>query len=148
MIKITLLNNDDPLIKEILTTEGLFQLLGGRDKINFLTPKHMTYLLITVDSEIAGLFCLDEQNPILVNGHIALLPRHWGKIDSDAILHAGLQFLKVNTTYKQVCSTVPSPCLHVIKFLTRNEFRVCGTYHNSIIFNDQVVDLILFEKSI
>jgi RimJ/RimL family protein N-acetyltransferase len=149
MIKITKIQDrTSDVIKQVLTADKLFKLIGGVDKDKYQTPLNFEYLQITLNNELAGLFVLRELGEILIEGHICLLPEYWGKSVSDSILSAGIEFLKQNTKYHQIITTVPTPCLHVMKFLTRNNFRMCGTYHNATIFNNELTDLILFEISI
>lgn len=146
MIEITK-STDYHTIKEILINPVLFNCTYGQGntELHESELKHKEWLLVEIDGVPAGCFEIRELTKITIEGHIFILPKYWNH--SLEILNAGEQFVK-ELGYKTIFSSVPENCLHMLKFMARIKYDVCGQIKNGIIYKNKLVSLFLYTKSL
>ena len=143
------LTHDYGLIKEIVTTPRLFELTYGQacNKEDVDISDKNDYLVLSTDKEIVGCFSIREVTNILLEAHIAILPHLWGTEISQDAVNTGHAWAK-DKGYKAVMTSVPANCVHMLKWLTRMDYKPCGTIKNGIVYNKHLVSLILFEYTL
>lgn len=107
-------------------------------------PTH-SYLLIDKDDQLVGAYEIQEMSKILVNIHLHI-------IEGYQRLGIGLEsykelvkFMVVFSPYKAMMCTVPKNNTAMINGLQRTKWKVSGCIRNSIIWDDVLTDLIIFE---
>lgn len=139
-----------PLIDSLLTNPLLYRATTGKKS----TPRsdsrnhHFKHLLITDDSEILGCFQYKEFTNRVVEVHINLLPKYWGKGISEEICSKGIEWFRIHTNYKKIMTDVPKCCNNVVGLMSKINFRICGLIVDGCIFNNKDEDLLLFEGDI
>lgn len=137
------------LIKEFITNPILWNItgyVGNSDE--FIPDLNHQYLLATKDDKKVCLMELKKFTNLVSEAHIYTLPEEMRKgIGSEAVKVA-IEWIKENTKIKTIMLTVPLSCEHVIKFLTKTEFKVCGMLHKSIVYQNQLQDLVLYELGV
>ena len=134
------------IIKDILSNPRLFEVSNGHSDIpEFLDIDiNSNYLLIEIDDKLAGCFQLKKFSPLIVEGHIHLLPEFWGKKCSINVTLEGIKWLKSNTRYTSILTDVPISCEHVHKLLLHTGFVPCGLIKDGCVFNNKFENLILY----
>jgi RimJ/RimL family protein N-acetyltransferase len=140
---------DKELIKSIITNEHIWELAGySGNKDEYEPDLTNTWLKIELDRVLVGIFKLRKFTEITVDGHIHILPEFRNKIIANDAIKESRKYLKEKSNYKNVITTVPISCEHVMKLMDRVGFKVCGAIHNGIIYQDRLEDLIVYELTI
>ena len=141
---------DKVLITDIMTHPALFRLTYGQGiKVkDYTVDESLEYIVAFWDHEPVGLWTLHPITNLVVDAHIAMIPKYWGTEVIQKAMEAGYKYLKEETEYTKIFTSVPSNCLHMIKFVTKWKYKACGIIKDGVIYNNQLVDLLLFETDI
>lgn len=141
---------DYELVREILTHPALFKLTYGQGiKIeDYKVDETLDYVVAFWDHEPVGLWTLKPVTNLVIDGHIGMVPKYWGTEVVQKAMDAGYQYLRNNTEYTKIMTSVPSNCLHVLKFMEEYKYKACGIIKEGVIYNQQLVDLLLFETDL
>lgn len=141
---------DKDLIKNFITNPILWEMAGYHGDPNQFTP-NMDNLWLTalIANDFVCLMELRKFTSLIYDCHIYTLPEQMRKgIATEAVKQA-IQWIKKNTQIKTLMLTVPFSCQHVIKFLAnKTDFKICGMLHKSIIYQNRLEDLILYELEV
>ncbi len=134
------------VIKSIMTNPILFRLTNGKSaNINdFQLDETFQYLVCKKEEEIVGLLQVKALTKVVLEVHIFLLPKYWGKKVSYEVADAGHKWVK-EQGYLKTFNRVPANCIHVLKFLQEINYKVCGMIEKGIIHNNCLVTLFLYE---
>lgn len=137
------------LIKDVVTNPVLFKMLGYSGNPEDFRPNlNDTWLHISYESITVGLFHVKEFTKITAECHAYILPEYHGKGVSISAAEKAIDYLKKNSEYRTLMTMVPMACEHVFKFLKRIDFKPCGLIKNSIVYNDQLQDMVLLERGV
>ncbi len=141
---------DKELIKEIMTHPALFRLTYGQGikAEDYEVDETLEYIVAFWHHEPVGLWSLHPVTALVVDAHIAMIPKYWGTEVIQKAMEAGYKYLKTETDYTKIFTSVPSNCFHMIKFCTRYNYKACGFIKDGIIYNNKLVDLLLFETDL
>ena len=133
------------LIKLIVTDPTLWLLEGGegQDPKSYKPYLGHIWLKIIHNRDIIGLLELREFTKITYEGHIYILPQYHA---SGLALEAGVAligYIRKLNKIKNIITTVPTSCDHVLNFLKKLGFSVNGIIQNGIIYNGKYQDLIM-----
>jgi RimJ/RimL family protein N-acetyltransferase len=136
---------DKELIKSIITEPTLWKLEYGQGMNieDFEVDESFTYLVIRENDDILGIFQTREITRILVEAHIYLLPKYWGKDYSSRALNALFRYYE-HSNYHKVITDVPQCCSHVIRLLKKTGCKQCGYIDKGVIYNNKLMGLLLF----
>lgn len=106
------------------------------------------YLKLTHKGELIGFWAIKPVTKLVVEAHIFCLPK-FSKTDilKKAIKATSFYVLK-NTSYKKVLCYVPNNCTHVIRLVSSLEFHLDGLIQDGIIYQNKLVDLLIFSKNL
>lgn len=141
---------DKDLIKEIMTHPALFRLTYGQGiKIeDYKVDESFEYVVAFWDHEPVGLWTLHPVTNLVVDAHIAMVPKYWGTEVIKKAMDAGYEYLRKNTKYTTIFTSVPNNCYHMLKFMTKYNYKACGIIKEGIIYNKKLVDLLLFTANL
>ena len=83
----------------------------------------------------------------MVEAHIRILPEHWGLTSIEAGVASAI-FIKDNTQFSKIITTIPGNCYHVKKFCRTLGFRYTGQINDGIVYNNKLVPLEYHELNI
>lgn len=137
------------LIKEIVTNPTLFKMLGYSGNPEDFRPNlNDMWIYISEDNKAVGLFHVKEFTRVTAECHAYILPEFHGSGKSIEAATKAIEYLKTNSEYRVLMTMVPMACEHVFKFLKRIDFKPCGLIKNSIVYNDQLQDMVLLERGV
>jgi RimJ/RimL family protein N-acetyltransferase len=142
MIKIEETKNKE-LILNIVNKPKVLELIG-QNHISNINLNHM-WLLGKENNQIIGFIEFKEFNKITVEGHIILHPEYHKTGKSLKFTNEAFKYLKKHTYYKNILASVPVECKHIMKFLEKLNFKVIGLMKDSIIHNNRLQDLLLYQ---
>ncbi len=137
---------DYELIKTIVTNPDLLRLSEGfdADSKTITIDNSWIYLLIKDDDNLVGCFRLKEMTKAMIEGHIHILPTYWGNELTKEAVVLGHKWIK-EQGYLKVFTFVPANCIHVLKFLHKLDYKICGSIKNAIVYRNILVTLFLYE---
>lgn len=137
------------LIEGILNDPELKSLTDGQsgEEIARINPA-FEYLIAINDNYLCGMFSIRKVTNRVLEGHIRILPRFWKTEIPSLALNKACEFVKEYKDCSKVITTVPSNCYHVLKFISNHEFKQCGEIHEGIIYNNELVSLLIFERGV
>lgn len=137
------------LIESILNIPELYNLTNGQgvNEPATISPG-FEYLIVEEEEKILGMFSIKKQTEMVMEGHIRILPEYWKTVVPTLALNAAMHYIKMNTNCLKVMTTVPGNCFHVLKFMKENRFRMCGCINEGIVYNNELVSLLFFEKGL
>lgn len=137
------------LIHTILTTPELYHTVGNSRPVEeFLVDRSFDYLLICEEKQILGCFQIREFNKNIVECHINILPKYWGKGVAETASKLGFKWLEDNTTYFKALTDVPVDCEIVHRLSLKLGWNPCGMMKQAVIYDGHVTDLILYDYNI
>lgn len=140
-------STDYESIKSIITNPILWRLTEGQDKTNrvneFTVDKDWVYFLLQDGEELVGCFQTKKINNQILEVHIFILPKYWGKGQAQEAVDLGHKWAKENG-YLKTFTKVPANCIHVIKFLQQIDYKVCGMIEKGAMYNGYLVSLFLY----
>jgi RimJ/RimL family protein N-acetyltransferase len=125
---------DEKTIKDILTTDGLYDIIkddGSPSKESLKIDTSWFHLLIKRDGITIGLAQFHSINSSTLVGHINMLPKVWGQRIDEGPKKA-LQWIKQHTHCKKVIAFIPEECKHVLKAAERYGLKQEGFIDKSI----------------
>ena len=140
---------DEESIKHVMCNTMIFKLANDQDiePHEYKVDWSSKYLLLQDYERIYGLFRIREFSKITLEAHIYILPEYWGKpVGVKAVKK--LEKYARSRGYRNIFTTVPITCVQVLQFLQKVNCKVCGKIDKGIIFNNELVDVILFNKNI
>lgn len=140
---------DTKLITHVMTEPQLWKLLygnSGRLVDTYTVDNTLTYLVAKKDETVIGLIPYRPVHGFIVEMHIAILPKFWGKrIILKALKKMGeYMYQKFGIFY----IPVPMNCVHILKFIEKFGFKSCGIIKNSTIYRNELVDTLLVSVTI
>ncbi len=143
---------DKNIITEIVCDSKLWTVQNGQDpnedQRHYIPDPAKQYLVIKDDHHLVGLFTIRHVTHKLVEGHIRILPSYWGSKMSIEATHMLLKWLKDNTEAINLITHVPANCFHVKRFLDKLGTKVVGLIPDGIIYDHELVDLLIYIKAI
>lgn len=135
------------LIEDIQTDPILWSAINGTHNVpnDYKVNESFQYLLLKEDGQVKGCFSYRMLNAILVETHIAILPKYWGSKCGLEATKKAFEWLKANTLYKKAFTFVPVVCENVVKLCTNLGGSPCGIVSNGGVYAGKYVDVILFE---
>lgn len=140
-------STDYQAIKSILLNPVLFDCTYNHtnEPITEELISSKEWLLVTEEDIVLGCFEIKDLTSIVLEGHIAILPKYWRR--TIEIMNLAHQWCRDNK-YKVVFTHVPENCIHMLKFMVRMGYEACGQIENGIIFQNKLVKLFLFNKQL
>lgn len=150
------LTQDFKTINSVLDNPEVYQMVNGTSDIKpinksyreELTDKGFKFLSISVNDSLIGLFSFREITSASLECHIHVVPEAHKKGYGKQAVIAGLKWFSCNKLHKKFVTYVPSNCFHVLKFMQDNNFKACGVIPEAIIYNNQLVDLLIFQRGL
>lgn len=100
------------------------------------------YICSKVDGEIAGLILGVPKNPVLVESHIAIIPKY--RKHTDSIIQNSIQWMQEKTNYRKVVGQVPEYNKSAVNCFTRNGWNREGVNKGSVMKDGVLHDQIYF----
>lgn len=139
---------DYRLIEAIIKNPILWQLMGHiEDPDKYEVPKDRTWLLASDEEDIIGLMELHPMTAITYIAHIHIRPKYHKTGKSLQVVEATKEYLK-KTHIKNIITTVPLVCTHVIKLMNKTGFVVQGSIKDGIVYDNRIQDLLLFQLKV
>lgn len=132
-------------IRDIIRNPTLFNCTYGQDPDDTLDLEGKEFLLVKMDDVNIGCFEIQEWTHKTLEAHIFVLPHYWK--NSLEVVKAGEQWAREHK-YTVITTKIPANCIHMLKFITRIDYKAAGLLHKAIVYNNQLVDLLLFEKQL
>jgi RimJ/RimL family protein N-acetyltransferase len=144
---------DQTQITQIIIEPKLWAVEYGQgNKLeDFTVDLSFDYLLIQdedQDNEVLGLFQVRSLTKIILEAHIYLLPKYWGKDYAKRSVLALFEYVRTQTRYHKVLTDVPASCKHVIKLMKKIGAEQCGYIKEGVVYNNTLQTLLLFDKKI
>lgn len=138
------------IIKEVMLHPQLFKLTYGQGTKmeDYKVDTSLEYIVAFWSSEPVGLWTLHPMTKLVVDAHVFIIPKYWGTEVVKKAMDVGYQYLRDNTEYTKIFTSVPSNCIHMIKFVSRWDYKACGCIKDGVIYNGKLVDLFLFETEL
>ncbi len=134
------------LIESILNDPQLFAMTDGQGSSHRATVSPgFEYLICMRDRQVIGMFSIKKVTNLIFEGHIRILPKYWKTVFPKEALDQACKYIS-SLGCTKVMTTVPGNCHHVLRFLESNSFKRCGEIHEGIIYNDELVSLLYFER--
>lgn len=136
------------LIKSIVTHPDLFELAGHVGNTKSYKP-YLGNLWLTchLEDKIVGLYVLEKFTAISSVVHCYILPEYQGILSVECA-KAVIDYLKNNTSIKNVIVTTPVQCIHVLKHIQKLGFLLSGFIKNGIIYKNHLQDLSIYQLEI
>lgn len=138
---------DKKIIQSVLQNTHLCDLVFGKNSLEKIMEFDHSIRYIGIyesDSTLLGLYTIRPFTKITVEAHIYILPEYQGIGKSLEIAESGKDWLRFSTQYQNIITTVPSNCLHSVKYVNHIGFQHSGTISQGIIYNDEVTDLLIY----
>lgn len=138
------------VVHRILSHPVIQQVTSGTTPVkDFKVDASFQHLLIENEAkQIIGCFQYRCTTSVLVEIHINILPEHWGsKCGLKATLKA-LKWLKNHTEFKKAWTDVPVVCIKILELMKEAGGVPCGIIKQGCVYNNELTDLILFERDI
>ncbi len=149
MLTLTL-TKDHNLIAEVICDSHVWPLCEGQSEAadiqHYLPDPNFQYLIIKDGIHLIGLFMFKKMTEMTMEAHIRILKTYWGCGHSLRATKLFVEWLKENTICINLMTTVPSNRHNVIGFCDRAGFKVCGMIKDGIIFDHELVDLLILNK--
>lgn len=136
-------------IHAILSNPIIQQVTSGcKDIENFQVNKSFKHLLFEKNAKIVGCFQYRHMSSQLVETHINILPQYWGEDFGVEATLAAFNWLARNTKYKKAWTDVPSVCFKVLGLMDKIDAKICGVVKNGAVYNNNLTDLMFFERDL
>lgn len=142
------------LIKQIMCNNTLFKASMPDEDITLLElnlwepPRDCTYLVYTKGSKAIGIVRLYHLTNITVDLHMHLLPKYWGRGESERFTVHINQWLRDHTQYCKIMIQTPQCCEHVLKAASREGYQLEGVLSGAICWRGNIENLVLMSKFI
>ena len=134
------------LIKKILTDTELYKLISEdigelSSDIDFSLLPNFYFLEAIKDDETIGIYVGHYFNNTTLQGHINILPSHWG--DNVEVTGLCIEWVWNNTDYQKIIGFIPEDASVVIAHAISAGFSEEGRLKNSVVFNGNLQDQVI-----
>ncbi len=151
MLTITL-TKDHNVISEIVCDKKIWALQNGQDPTedqqHYVPNIQNEYLVVKHGFHLVGLFVLKKITHKLYDAHIRILPSYWGSDMSIKATHLMFDWVIAHSEALSIMTMVPANCDHVKRFLDKLGAKVSGLIKDGIVYDHELVDLIIYTKQI
>ncbi len=133
-------------ITRIITSPRLWETQYGQalSTKDFKLDESYQYLGLEEGYQLLGLFQIRMQTHLLIEAHIHLLPKYWGKGYGQEALVTLFEYLKTQTKFTKVITDVPEDCTHVQGLLAKLGCILYGIIPEGVIYNARIQSLLMY----
>ena len=113
------------------------------DDVEYPIIDSIYYIAVYIDDEIVGVFLGVVASPIILNGHMAVLPKYWGGTATEAGKLA-IEWVFTNTPTLKITGTTPASNKAAIRYNLSLGGLIEGVNKNSILEKGILADQFYF----
>jgi len=129
------------LVKRILTTDGIWEMIGGHrlKKEEYKPDDSWLYVTGAVDDEVIGIVLVHDTPNGYHQVHVQIIPEYREQ-HSKEFGDKGMQWLWDNTYYNTLVASIPSLYPNVRQYAELQGFELIDTLENSYEKDDTMYD--------
>ena len=120
--------NDMALVKSILTTDGIWEMIGGKglEKKDLIPDKNWLHAVGIVDGDVVGMVIVHDTPEGDKKCHVQIIPKH-RKEHSKEFGVKGMRWIWENTDIQRMVATIPIDYPNVRDYAEKQGFVVYET---------------------